>query len=124
MAYMSQEKKDLLAPAVKAILKEYSLKGSFSVHHHSSLVLTIKSGKIDFFGAFTPTFETGTYMAVNTYHIKSHFTGKSQEVLLKLKAAMDVGNHDRSDIQSDYWDIGWYVDIHIGKWNSPYILAD
>jgi hypothetical protein len=36
---------------------------------------------------------------------------------------MMVGNHDRSDIQSDYFDVGWYVDINIGRWNKPYALV-
>jgi len=33
---------------------------------------------------------------------------------------MDIGNHDRSDIQSDYFDVGWYKSVNIGKWNKPY----
>src|ERR1019366_1332667 len=121
MAYMSQEKKATLAPAVKAILKEYGLKGSLSVHHHSSLVLTIKSGKIDFLSQVMPWPYHG-YLQVNTYHIERDFNGEAKEVLVKLKAAMDVGNHDRSDIQSDYFDVGWWVEIGMGKWDSPYIL--
>jgi hypothetical protein len=36
--------------------------------------------------------------------------------------AMNDGNHDRSDIQTDYFDVGWYVDVNIGRWNKPYIL--
>jgi hypothetical protein len=36
---------------------------------------------------------------------------------------MNVGNHDRSDIQSDYFDVGWYVDVNVGAWNQPYELA-
>jgi hypothetical protein len=37
---------------------------------------------------------------------------------------MMVGNHNRSDIMSDYHDVGWYVDINIGQWNKPYILEN
>jgi hypothetical protein len=36
---------------------------------------------------------------------------------------MNVGNHDRSDIQSDYFDVGWYVDVNVGAWNQPYELT-
>ena len=36
---------------------------------------------------------------------------------------MNDGNHDRSDPQSDYFDVGWYVDVNIGKWNKPYTLV-
>jgi hypothetical protein len=35
---------------------------------------------------------------------------------------MNMGNHDNSDIMTDYFDVGWYVDVNIGLWNKPYIL--
>jgi len=44
MSYMSQEKKKQLAPAIKAVLKKYGVKGSIGVRHHSSLVVNIKEG--------------------------------------------------------------------------------
>lgn len=129
MAYMSQERKKALAPAVKAILKEYGLTGALGVNHHSSLVLTIRSGPVDFIGLreinhHGRDVETSvpTYIQVNTYHIESHYNGKAQEVLTKLYDAMMVGNHDNSDMMSDYHDVGWYVDINVGKWDVPYVL--
>ena len=125
MAYMSQEKKQLLAPAIKAILKEYDLKGTLSVEHHSGLVLTIKSGKIDFFSDNDKYADLSQrYIQVNVYHIEGHYSGQAKEALLKLKAAMSVGNHDNSDTQTDYFDVGWYVYINVGKWDSPYILTN
>ena len=30
-------------------------------------------------------------------------------------------NHDNSDIQTDYFDVGWYVDVNAGIWNKPYV---
>ena len=48
MAYYTQERKKEVAPKVKKLLKEYGLKGSLSVNHHSSVVLTIKEGSINF----------------------------------------------------------------------------
>ena len=30
--------------------------------------------------------------------------------------------YDRSDIQTDYFDVAYYISIHIGKWDKPYIL--
>ena len=55
MAYMSQEKKAEIAPAIKAICKKYGVKASVAVRHHSTLVLNIKSGKIDFIGNYNKT---------------------------------------------------------------------
>lgn len=133
MAYMSQEKKAKLAPAVKAALKKYGVKGSLSVRNHSTLQLTIKSGKLDFIGNFNaaaaqrdPTGNRGIRTAtdsldVNVYWYKEHFTGRVRDFLDAVITAMNVGNHDRSDIQSDYFDVGWYVDVHIGRWDKPYV---
>jgi hypothetical protein len=134
MAYMSQEKKANIAPVVKAILKKYGVKGSLSVRHYSTLVLTIKEGSIDFIGNYAKglevdCFKPTDYMQVNTYWIDDHFSGTAKEFLVEMKNAMDgVGtneeNFDKSDIQSDYFHVGWYVDINVGKYDKPYNLKE
>ena len=48
MAFVSQEKKKSLAPAIKAVLKKYNMKATIGVRHHSTLVVNIKSGDLDF----------------------------------------------------------------------------
>jgi len=136
MAYMNQEKKAKIAPKVKAILKKYGIKGTLSVRNHSSLCLNLKSGKIDFIAnsnrvcgddyyqvaqGFRPN--TGKYCQVNPYHFKSHYDGKALAFLTEIITVMNDGNHDNSDIQTDYFDVGWYVDVNIGKWNKPYEVA-
>lgn len=136
MAYFSQNQKKEVAPKVKALLKKYDLKGSLSVDNHSTVVLTIKSGKIDFIENFNTTVsdqpggflrlgQTATnYIGVNPYHYTSHFSGECLNFLSEVMNVLNEGNHDNSDIQSDYFDVGWYVDINIGKWNNPYILEN
>jgi hypothetical protein len=49
MAYMNQEKKAKIAATLKPILKKYGIKGSLSVRNHTSIVLTITAGKVDFY---------------------------------------------------------------------------
>ena len=51
MAYVSQEDKKNLAPAIKAVLKKYNVKASIAVRHHSTLVVNIKSSPIDIISA-------------------------------------------------------------------------
>lgn len=135
MAYMSQERKQKIAPAVKAILKKYNVKGTLSVRNHMTLCLNIKSGAIDFisnynsynvdnpkyasYGGFTPAKE---YIDVNPYWYKEHFDGVARKFLEEVIPAMNAGNHDNSDIQTDYFDVGWYIDVNIGRWNKPYTL--
>ena len=55
MAYMSQERKANLAPAIKAVLKKYKVKATIAVRNHSTLVVNIKSGSIDFIENFIQT---------------------------------------------------------------------
>jgi hypothetical protein len=35
---------------------------------------------------------------------------------------MNDGNYDNSDIQSDYFSVGWYIDVNVGKWDKPYTV--
>ena len=55
MAYVSQELKAKLAPTIKAICKKYGVKASIAVRNHSTLVLNIKQGRIDFIENFIET---------------------------------------------------------------------
>lgn len=112
MAYMSQEMKKELSVGIKEVLKKYNAKGSISVNNHSTLVVTITSSPIDF---------GEEYKQVNIYWIENNYEGVAKEFLLELKAAMMIGNWNRSDIQSDYICVGFYIDINIGKWNKPYV---
>lgn len=116
MAYMYQEKKRELAPAIKEICKKHGVKGTLSVRHHSSLVLTISEGQIDF----------GEHADVNVYHFREHFSQNdaAYDFLKEVIPAMHVGNWDRSDSQVDYFDVGWYIDIRIGRWDKPYKLME
>lgn len=121
MAYMNQERKAKLAPGIKAVLKKYGMKGSISVRNHLSLVVTVTSGKIDMMASLKDRRAGVASTQVNTYHITSHWTGDAMRFLVELKNAMNVGNHDNSDPQIDYFDVGWYLDINVGKWNKPYV---
>jgi hypothetical protein len=128
MAYMNQERKARIAPVVKDILKKYHIRGSLSVRNHMVLVLNVKSGIIDFLDNFNSTMAAQKFshtpaerhLTINPYHYHNHFSGQALKCLDELMQAMMTGNHDRSDIQSDYFDVGWYVDVNIGSWNRPY----
>ena len=60
-------------------------------------------------------------MDVNNYWYHEHFTGRSLLFLDDILPVLNRGNHDNSDLMTDYFDVGWYVNIKIGKWNKPYI---
>lgn len=117
MAYMSQEKKKQLAPAIKQICKKHGISASLAVRHHSTLVLNIKGGCIDF------GFD---HHDVNPYWFKEHFADNDAalDFLSEVVAAMNEGNWNRSDSSVDYFDVGWYIDINIGNWAKPYKLME
>jgi len=121
MAYVSQKDKAQLAPQIKKVLNKYGMKGSISIRHHMSLVVTIQSGEIDF-GEYT---HGDGYIQVNTYHIERHYKGKAQKFLTELLAAMKgPGWFDKSDSMTDYFHVKHYCDINVGKWNKPYFLQN
>lgn len=133
MAYVSQDLKKSLSPKIKAICKKYGVKATLAVHNHSTLVLNVSQGKIDFIsnwnktvGAnswYSRTFTPATdHLSVNTYHFKDQFAGRAKKFLEEVMAVMNTGNWDKSDIQTDYFNVGWYVDVNIGKWNKPYTM--
>ena len=112
MAYMNSEKKAIIASNLKPVLKKFGVKGSLSVDHHSSIVLTLKSGKIEF---------GSDRQQVNPYWFHEHYDGVAKEFLTEAFAALKSAgwyNNTRSEI--DYFDIAYYVDINIVKWNKPY----
>lgn len=132
MAYMSQEKKKTIAENLKKVMPK-GWKYSLAVRHHSTLVLTISECPIDLIAEYTAraksrkpdTYWTGDekHITVNPYWIDDQFEGTRLEQMKSIFAVMNDGNHDRSDIQSDYFDVGWYSEICFGRWNRPFKVA-
>ncbi len=135
MAYMSQEKKAQLAPGIKAVLKKYGMKGTIGVRNHSTLLVNISQGPLDIIGNMfeVASNKPGTHynlnrtkplcLDVNTYCIQDNYTGTCKDFLMALaNAMMGPDWFDKSDIQTDYFNTAWYVDINVGKWNKPYQL--
>jgi hypothetical protein len=124
MAYVSQEMKKELAPKIKAVLKKYGMKGSIAVRHHMSLVVNIKSGKLDILGALGASEYERDYVQVNPYWIEENYDDAEVVAFLsELKEAMEGPNffcHD--DSMTDYFHRSHYIDINVGQFNKPYIL--
>jgi len=116
MAYFSQESKKIVAAKIKPILAKYGIKGSLSVRNHSTVVLTLKSGKIDFVENMNRVCGSPDYyrsqefrpvtrgnIDVNPYWYQDHFDGTAKKFLDEIFPAMkSAGWYDRSDIMTDY----------------------
>ena len=148
MAYMDQENKKRIAGLLKKEFGTSAKKRGFSytlsVDNHSTLVMTISKGTIDFISNYIENYkkrvhpvddyekerseqyikelEKSNHLNVNVYHIDTSFTDECLDIMKRALKCLNDGNHNNSDIQRDYFDVGWYVTIQIGRWNKPYQL--
>lgn len=106
MAYMDQAKKEIINTALKAIMPNgwsYSLKVNDSVE----IICTIKKNTVDLLGL------NGGRNHVNQNCLNRYFDGYALEVMNNIVAALNIGNYDNSDSQTDYFDVGHYIGIRI-----------
>lgn len=140
MAWVSKEIINSKKEVIKALNKEYGVKASLSGTNTHSMKLKVSSGSIDFvqnyadtirkLNAFNPldteqsiarVIKTN-HVGVNHYHMHKYFDGVALEYMRKALSIMQEGNHDNSDTMTDYFDVGWYIDIDVGSWDKPYQL--
>ena len=116
MAFISQQKKKELAPAIKAVAKKYGMKVTIGVDNHSSLVVRVKEGPLAF----------DAYEQVNVYHIEKFYgTGTKQTAFLEemLVAMKGEGWYCNDDPMTDYFFRSHYTDINVGRWDKPFVLT-
>lgn len=117
MAYVNKEKKAKIAAALKTVMPK-DWKYSLAVNNHSTIVLTVRSAPIDLVEM------NGGHRSVNTYHYKKHFEGELLTTIDKIVDALNTDNFDKSDIQSDYFHVGHYVDFQFGTWDKAFTVAE
>lgn len=134
MAYMNQERKALIAARLKKVVPA-GWKYTLAVRNHSTIVMNISQATEDLLGnsrqadekrGFAVDSAPRSYMQVNTYRIGESFIGEVQDVMLAICDALNLegtpeANWDKSDVMTDYFNVGWYVNINIGRWNDPFI---
>lgn len=117
MAYINQENKRVIAAALKAALRDYpTLKYSLSIRDNSVITCKITQGPkcLDL--------ENGRDVNnVNVYYIEKFFKPDAAVILTKIKYCLNTNNYDRSDSQSDYFDVGHYINIEIGQYDKPFV---
>lgn len=127
MAYVSKEKKQILVEKVKAVLPK-DWKVTFSVSHYSTFIVRVKQSPFDFSEFFPEShklkedYEGVVYDEINEYHYER--TIKNPElisIIAKIIEAMNFDNHNNSDSMSDYFDVGHYTTLSIGKYDKSYV---
>lgn len=133
MAYISQSEKATLLPEIKRVLKKYGMKGSVSIRHHMTLVVTLPEGSLDLIGNWYemarndrgrayPVGDKPTYLNVSHHWLDSRFSGDCLAFLSELFEAMRGPDwFDDSDLMTDYFHVAHYVDVNVGRWNRPYL---
>jgi len=119
MAYMSKGNMSEIRARIKAEFPA-SAGWKFSIRneHFSSANITIVQAPIDIPAELLSS-------QVNVYWIERHYEDypELQAVLLKIKELASIGNWDKSDVQTDHFNVGWYVNINIGSWDKPCVLV-
>ena len=143
MAYITQEMKKELAPAIKSVLKKFGVKGTISINHNTSLNVNIKEGDIDFIGIYNAEAKTQVergniswygrkithgYYQENPYRVYEPYDRKLtivEKFINELQVAMrGTMYYNNDDIMTDYFDSAYFMGINIGKYNKPYKLTE
>lgn len=112
MAYMNQLKKSEINAELKKIIPK-SWRWSLSVKHHSTLVFTLSSAPAAELGEFD-----GKHVQINHYYPEKYFKGPILELVERIIKAINFKNYNRSDCYTDYYDVGYFVNFSIGRWDK------
>lgn len=130
IAFVDQVKKAKIAAELKKVMPT-SWKYSLAVRHHSSIVLTISAAPVDLLGEIKARYDEESWKnsdnpktvrnhhSVNQFYLDAQFT-TSLEIFKAIRAALNTDNFDKSDVMTDYFHVGHYVDIHLGNWDKPF----
>lgn len=116
MAYMNQEKKKGIRAELKKVVPT-DWKWSLAVRHHSTIVFTVQKGPKELLADSTD------HHTPNEYYLENSYSGELLDTMEKIKAALNLNNFDNSEPMTDYFHVGHYIDIQIGKWNKPFVVA-
>lgn len=141
MAYISQEEKKELMPGIKKVLKTYNMKGTVSIRHYSTLIVTLSEGELDLIRVENDLRRERharnnygeLYLVDNTFQQSYHHLNKFVELGEHLvhnfyqnmfKAMKGDKWFDKSDMMTDYSHIAYYCYIDVGRSKlKPYICT-
>lgn len=127
MAYVSSEKSKEIKEGVKIWGKKYNFKATVNVRNHSTVNVIIREGDYPYHEGDTDIHVRGGEVRLCQYHSEGYrnfieMTGSKMWV--ELHEILNKGNWDKSDLMSDYFDVGWYAYIRIGEWDKPYFMRN
>jgi len=127
VAHMKQEKKKVIRDRLKAVVPR-AWRWTLGVRNHSTIVLKILVADVDLIAMIEENrgngFRSMTDCSISgKSDMGCYFSGETLDVMKKIQDALNTGNYDNSDTQSDYFDVGHYVDICIGTWDKEFVFT-
>jgi hypothetical protein len=115
MAYISKEEAKIMKEALKYVFpSKEGWKVGFRRENSSKASITLFKGLFEIEGS-------GQDRQLNSYSRSRN--NDPQEIFRDLVSdtlELAVANYDNSDIQTDYFDVGYYKSIRIGSYEKPY----
>ena len=118
MAYMSKEHAATIRKNLKVAYPH--IKFSVSIHHSMSINVCIMESPLsiaDIIGNDKMVNVYNNHYDINHYYLHEY---ASSDLLKGIYEIINEGNFDESDSQTDYFHVGFYVNMSIGKWDKPY----
>jgi predicted ATP-binding protein involved in virulence len=119
MAYINSEEVKQIRNKLKTEFPQ--LKFSVVNEHSMSVSVSIMKSNID----FQDILKGDTDKSINHYHIDQY--GKHKPMFLKMIDIIQNGSdkkwYNKSDSMTDYFDVAFYFDLNIGRWDRPYELT-
>ena len=120
MAYITTEQVKERRQAINKLFpSKLGWKFSITKEHYSSINVHILAAPIELRDR-NITSQSGINVRPNSDRINT--IGK--EVVQIIWDILQNGNFDKSDSMTDYFHVGWYSNIYIGKWNKDFQLAE
>ena len=97
------------------------IKFSVIKEHYSSIIVALMESKNPDLASLN-----GQYEQVNHYYIKDNYKDqpKIRDILLKINNIVSRNNYTVS-VDSDYGNIpNFYINIHIGRWDKPFVYIN
>ncbi|MBS9775730.1 MAG: hypothetical protein KGV57_01400 [Fusobacterium sp.] len=120
MAYLSKDEVKVRREKIKKLFPvKKGWKFSITRDHFSGIKLAILQAPTN----FLKDTEQG-YLSINECYIDENFPKEQAKVLNQMYAVLNQGNYNNSDPMTDYFNVGFYVSMSIGKWNQNFVYVE
>lgn len=62
--------------------------------------------------------------SINHRHIDNRYKGITKALFNSILAIANEGNYNNSDIMTDYFDVGWYINLAVGNYDREYTYVE